>query len=103
MIFNTGSALLDAIVLAVVSKAAEGTYGYKITQDVRLAIDKMCIRDRPCPVSDTEVTVILGNLLENAVEACLREKDAKDVYKRQYPYPVKHGVIDHCQENTDTG
>mgnify|MGYP000396942781 CR=1 FL=1 len=29
------------------------------------------------PVSDTEVTVILGNLLENAVEACLREKNGK--------------------------
>ena len=27
MIFNTGSALLDAIVLAVVSKDADGTYG----------------------------------------------------------------------------
>ena len=27
MVFNTGAALLDAIVLAVVSKEAEGTYG----------------------------------------------------------------------------
>lgn len=35
MVFNTGAALLDAIVLAVVSKEQEGTYGYKITQDVR--------------------------------------------------------------------
>lgn len=35
MVFNTGAALLDAIVLAVVSKDEEGTYGYKITQDVR--------------------------------------------------------------------
>ena len=35
MVFNTGAALLDAIVLVVVSKEAEGTYGYKITQDVR--------------------------------------------------------------------
>ena len=35
MVFNTGAALLDAIVLAVVSKENEGTYGYKITQDVR--------------------------------------------------------------------
>lgn len=35
MVFNTGAALMDAIVLAVVSKEAEGTYGYKITQDVR--------------------------------------------------------------------
>ena len=39
MVFNTGAALLDAIVLAVVSKEPEGTYGYKITQDVRQAID----------------------------------------------------------------
>ena len=30
-----------------------------------------------CPVSDTEVTVILGNLLENAVEARLCEKNVK--------------------------
>ena len=29
MIFQTGAALLDAIVLAVVSKEEEGTYGYK--------------------------------------------------------------------------
>lgn len=39
MVFNTGAALLDAIVLAVVSKEEEGTYGYKITQDVRQAIE----------------------------------------------------------------
>ena len=37
MVFNTGSALLDAVVLSIVSK--EGTYGYKITQDVRTIID----------------------------------------------------------------
>lgn len=39
MVFNTGSTLLDAIVLAVVSKDPEGTYGYKITQDVREVIE----------------------------------------------------------------
>lgn len=39
MVFNTGATLLDAIVLAVVSKDEEGTYGYKITQDVRCAIE----------------------------------------------------------------
>jgi len=37
MTFNTGSALLDAVVLSVVS--LEGTYGYKITQDVRQVMD----------------------------------------------------------------
>lgn len=39
MVFNTGAALLDAIVLAVISGEAEGMYGYKITQDVRKAIE----------------------------------------------------------------
>lgn len=39
MVFNTGATLLDAIVLAVVSRENQGTYGYKITQDVRKAIE----------------------------------------------------------------
>ena len=43
MIFNTGAALLDAIVLSVVAKKEEGTYGYKITQDVRRLQKDMCL------------------------------------------------------------
>ena len=39
MVFNTGAALLDAVVLAVVGKEDDGTYGYKITQDVRKVLD----------------------------------------------------------------
>ena len=39
MVFNTGATLLDAIVLAVVSQEEQGTYGYKITQDVRQVLD----------------------------------------------------------------
>lgn len=39
MVFNTGAALLDAIVLAVVSRDTEGTYGYRITRDVRQILD----------------------------------------------------------------
>ena len=32
MSFNTGAALLDAIVLAVVGREETGTYGYRITR-----------------------------------------------------------------------
>jgi len=39
MVFNTGAALLDAIVLAIVSRQASGTYGYRITQEVRQVIE----------------------------------------------------------------
>lgn len=39
MVFNTGAALLDAIVLSVVSGQPEGTYGYWITQEVRSVLE----------------------------------------------------------------
>ena len=45
MVFHTGAALLDAIVLAVVSMEETGTYGYRITQDVRSTYrNRHCIR-----------------------------------------------------------
>lgn len=37
MTFHSNAILLDAVVLSVVAR--DGTYGYKITQDVRQAID----------------------------------------------------------------
>lgn len=65
MIFNTGAALLDAIVLSVVSRDAEGTYGYKITQDVRRAIE----------VSESTLYPVLRRL---------QKDDCLQVYDRQY-------------------
>lgn len=62
MVFNTGAALLDAIVLAVVSKEQEGTYGYKITQDVRKAID----------ISESTLYPVLRRLLK---DECLETYD----------------------------
>lgn len=62
MIFNTGAALLDAIVLSVVSKEIDGTYGYKITQDVRKALD----------VSESTLYPVLRRLLK---DECLETYD----------------------------
>lgn len=62
MVFNTGAALLDAIVLAVVSKEQEGTYGYKITQDVRGVLD----------VSESTLYPVLRRLQK---DACLEVYD----------------------------
>lgn len=39
MVFNTGSTLLDAIVLSVVSRTERGAYGYNITQEVRAVLE----------------------------------------------------------------
>ena len=65
MIFNTGSALLDAIVLVVVEHSAEGTYGYKITQDVRSVID----------VSESTLYPVLRRL---------QKDDCLSVYDQEY-------------------
>ncbi len=59
MAFGVGAALLDAIVLAVVSKETEGTYGYRITQDVRRAIE----------ISESTLYPVLRRLQKN--EYCL--------------------------------
>ena len=72
MVFNTGAALLDGIVLAVVSREAEGTYGYKITQDVRKAID----------ISESTLYPVLRRLQK---EECLEVYDlAIDGRNRRY-------------------
>ena len=65
MVFNTGAALLDAIVLAVVSREDEGTYGYRITQDVRRVID----------VSESTLYPVLRRL---------QKDDCLEVYDRQF-------------------
>lgn len=62
VIFNTGAALLDAIVLSVVSRESQGTYGYKITQDVRIALD----------VSESTLYPVLRRLLK---DNCLESYD----------------------------
>ena len=72
MVFNTGSALLDAIVLSVVSREEIGTYGYRITQDVRNVID----------ISESTLYPVLRRLQK---EDCLETHDiAIDGRNRRY-------------------
>ena len=81
MVFNTGSALLDAIVLAVVSREQEGTYGYKITQDVRAVID----------ISESTLYPVLRRLQK---EECLEVYDlAIDGRNRRYYRITEKGRV----------
>ena len=80
MVFNTGAALLDAIVLAVVSREQEGTYGYKITQDVRRVLD----------VSESTMYPVLRRLQK---DECLEVYDMQfDGRNRRY-YKVTEKVM----------
>ena len=81
MVFNTGAALLDAIVLAVVSREAAGTYGYRLTQDVRGVLE----------VSESTLYPVLRRLLK---EDCLEVYDlAIDGRNRRYYRITEKGRI----------
>ena len=75
MVFNTGAALLDAIVLAVVSKEEEGTYGYKITQDVRSVLE----------VSESTLYPVLRSLQK---DECLETYDMAYVGRNRRYYKI---------------
>lgn len=79
MNFNTGTTMLDAIVLAVVAK--EGTYGYKITQDVRQVLD----------VSESTLYPVLRRLQK---DGCLETYDMEfDGRNRRYYKITSQGMI----------
>ena len=79
MVFNTGSALLDAVVLSIVSK--EGTYGYKITQDVRTIMD----------VSESTLYPVLRRLQK---DNCLETYDVEfQGRNRRYYKITSNGMI----------
>ena len=81
MVFNTGAALLDAFVLSVVSKDVEGTYGYRITQDVREVIE----------ISDSTLYPVLRRLQK---EECLEVYDmAIDGRNRRYYKITEKGRV----------
>lgn len=79
MNFFSGSTMLDAVVLAVVSK--EDAYGYKITQDVRSVID----------VSESTLYPVLRRLQK---DGCLETYDMEfDGRNRRYYKITSNGMI----------
>lgn len=82
MVFNTGSALLDAIVLAVVSKESEGTYGYKITQEVRQVIE----------LSESTLYPVLRRLQK---DECLEVHDVECAGRNRRYYKITERGLSH--------
>ncbi len=81
MIFNTGAALLDAIVLAIVAREKDGTYGYKITSDVRGVIE----------LSESTLYPVLRRLMK---DECLETYDVQfDGRNRRYYKITEKGLI----------
>ena len=89
MVFNTGAALLDAIVLAVVSNEKDGTYGYKITQDVRSVLE----------VSESTLYPVLRRLQK---DECLETYDQAFAGRNRRYYKITEKGVQYLNELTDS-
>ena len=83
MAFNAGAALLDALVLSIVSD--ESTYGYKITQDVRAVMD----------VSESTLYPVLRRLQK---EACLDTYDRAFAGRNRRYYSITEKGCERLEE-----
>lgn len=54
------------------------SYYAGIAREKGILLDAKIKYPEHCTVADTDITVLIGNLLENAVEACVREMSEKD-------------------------
>ena len=81
MSFNTGAALLDAIVLAVVGREETGTYGYRITQDVRAVLD----------ISESTLYPVLRRLQK---DGCLTVHDEPFNGRNRRYYSINYDTLD---------
>ena len=73
MVFPVSAALLDALVLSIVAK--EDTYGYKITQEIRKAIE----------MSESTLYPVLRRLLK---DECLESYDMEYLGRNRRYYRV---------------
>ena len=82
MVFPVSAALLDALVLSVVSK--EDTYGYKITQEIREAME----------MSESTLYPVLRRLMKNE---CLESYDQEYMGRNRRYYRVTDKGKEHLE------
>ena len=85
MAINTTAGLLDAIVLAVVGREKTGTYGYKITQEVRTVLD----------LSESTLYPVLRRLQK---EACLDTYDRAFAGRNRRYYSITEKGCEKLEE-----
>lgn len=83
MTFQTGAALLEALVLSAVSR--EDTYGYKITQDVRNVVD----------VSESTLYPVLRRLQR---DGCLAVYDQEYAGRNRRYYTITPQGAQHLEQ-----
>lgn len=74
VILRTGNVKADAILNSKIS----------LMQSYAIAVDATAIVPEDIPIKGTELSVLIGNLLDNAMEACLKVEDQSSRFVRIY-------------------
>lgn len=91
---NTGHNIIDALL----------TDKYAVSQHEKIKFTYSVILPKPVPISDVELTGILGNLLDNAIDACrvLRDVPERNPYIHVSIMP-KRNMLHFLVENSSSG
>ena len=73
-VLKTGNVMVDAILNSKLS----------LIKSKNIAVNAKAVVPKELAVSDTDLCVIIGNLLDNALEACLRQSEAAARFIRVY-------------------
>lgn len=89
-VLKTGNIMLDAILNSKIS----------ILQNHGIKVDATAIVSKEIPVSDVDLSVIIGNLLDNAMEACMKLPEEQR-FVRLYIDEVKDNLYIYVMNAAD--
>lgn len=73
-VLKTGNVMVDAILNSKLS----------LIQEKKIAVDATAIVPKDISISGIDLSILIGNLLDNAMEACIQIPDEKDRFIRIY-------------------
>lgn len=86
-LINTGNAFLDAIITAKTE--------YAVNNQIEVETEIMVVRDMKIDMMDN--SIIFGNILDNAIEACQKVKAQKSIFIKML---YKKGMLVCCFQNS---
>lgn len=91
-VIKTGNVMVDAILNSKLS----------LIKSRKIAVNAKAVVPAEFPVSEIDLCVIIGNLLDNAMEACLRQPEEDDRFIRIYVGTLKQQLY-ICVTNSVAG
>lgn len=91
-LLSSGNTAIDCIMSSKLALAKQN----------HIAFDYSIMTPHPFPIDDILLSSLLGNILDNAIEGCVRSKSEKDTFEpwiRFYIKPFQNMVLIHSENN----